>query len=373
VETSGTYINKNKYEESDDEQEKYEPVIEDRYRDYGVLLPLEYNTDDGIVLGIGGRINYYDFRQKPFAHRFDLSGSYATKSQRAEFVFLGEFNDLIKGANVKIPAKYTGLEITKFFGFGNETARDDSLFDADYYEVRQRYLGTEFNVKIPTEMNIEIRLGLLLELSSIPKEVNRLVTETNPYGTGELDFLALSAAVNFDSRDNIEMPLSGYFLNLYTDLYPRTINNNEYFGKVILDGRTYISNDLVTPFTLALRAYSELVWGNYPFYKGAKIGGSNTLRGFSRDRFIGDQAVLGSAELRYFLADIYFLIPFKLGMNLFTDAGRVFYENEESTKWHTSIGGGFWFSVYERTLNLSVNIAKSPEDIRVYVNLGQMF
>ncbi len=373
VETSGTYINTTKYEETEDELQKYEPLIEDRYMDYGVLLPFEYNTDDGVVLGLGGRINYYDFRQNPFAHRFNLSGSYATKSQRAEFEFLGEFNDMIEGANVKIPAKYTGLEITKFFGLGNETERDDSLFEADYYNVHQRYLGTGFNVKIPTEMNMELSLGLLLELSNILKEDDRLVTEIEPYGIGELDFLAVSASINFDNRDNIEMPFTGHYLNLYSDFYTKTFNNENFFGKLIFDARTYITNELITRTTLALRAYSEMVWGKYPFYKGASIGGSNTLRGFSRDRFVGDHAVLGSAELRFFLADINLLIPFKFGMNLFSDAGRVFYEDEVSKQWHTSFGGGFWFSVYKRTLNLSVNVAKSPEDIRVYVNLGQMF
>ena len=122
-----------------------------------------------------------------------------------------------------------------------------------------------------------------------------------------------------------------------------------------------------------LRTYSEAAWGDYPFYKGASIGGKKTLRGFSRDRFVGDYSLMGSAELRYFLADISFLVPFKLGMNLFSDCGRVFLENKSSDMWHSSYGGGFWFSINKRLVNFSINYAKSPETFRIYLSLGQMF
>jgi len=373
IEAGGTYINRDEYEIPEDPQERYEPKIEDRYHDYGVLVPFEYNTDDGFMFGIGGRINYYDFRQKPYAHRFDLTGSYATVSQRSEFEFLGDFNDMIGGMNVKIPAKFTGLEITRFYGFGNETVRDDSLLEENYYNVNQQYFNAGFYVKIPVSKYFNLNTGILLEFISVLKQEDRLVNELQPYGLGYLDFFALSASFNFDNRDDKEMPFDGFYLNLYTDIYPETLNNKDFFGKISFDGRTYLSSYFLTEFTLAFRACSEIAWGEYPFYKGASIGGKNTLRGFPRDRFIGDYALMGSAELRYYLAKVFFLVPFKLGMNLFTDTGRVFREGESSNRWHTSFGGGFWFSIFERTVNFSLNFAKSPETFRFYLSFGQMF
>jgi hypothetical protein len=373
IKGDGTYINQDKYEIPEDPQERYEPLIEDRYHDYGVLVPFEYNTDDGFILGIGGRINYYDFRQKPYSQRLDLAGSYATISQRAEVEFLGNFNNLIGGMNVKIPAKFTGLEITRFYGFGNETVRDDSLLEANYYNVNQQYFGAGFYLKLPIMKNIDLHAGLLLEFISVLKQEDKLVNELQPYGLGFLDFFAISTSLRFDNRDDKELPFEGYYFDLYADLYPQTLNNKDFFGKIVLDGRTYLSSYFITDFTLALRAYSEIAWGNYPFYKGASIGGKKTLRGFPRDRFIGDYALMGSAELRYYLANIYLLIPFKLGMNLFTDTGRVFLSGESSNRWHTSFGGGFWISIYERAINFSLNFAKSPETFRFYLSIGQMF
>lgn len=373
VEGEGTYINTAKYEEPDDPQKKYEPLIEDRYHDYQVLVPFEYNTDDGFILGIGGRINYYDFRKKPFAHRFDLTGSYATISKRAEFEFLGEFNDIFENLNVKIPAKFTGLEITRFYGFGNETVRDDKLYKEGYYDVNQRYFSGGFYLKLPLIKNVELHAGLLLEFIRVLERENKLISELQPYGLGFLDFFALSASLKFDSRDDNEMPGSGNYLNLYGDVYPETLNNKEFFGKIVIDGRTYLSSFFITDFTIALRAYSEIVWGEYPFYKGASIGGKKTFRGFARDRFIGDYAFVGSADMRFYLGKVFLLIPFKLGMNIFTDAGRVFLKGENSNKWHNAFGAGLWVSINEKAINFSLNIAKSPETLRFYISIGQMF
>ncbi|MCW9094737.1 MAG: BamA/TamA family outer membrane protein [Ignavibacteriaceae bacterium] len=373
IELEGTYLNRDRFHEPEDPQQKYEPPVEDRFRDYGVLVPFEYNTDDGFVLGIGGRINYYDFRKIPYAHRFDLSGSYATLSKRAEFDFLGDFYDMFEGLNTKTPVKFTGLKITRFYGFGNESVRDDSLLNENYYNVNQKYFGAGFYLMIPILNEMEIHTGLLFEISDVFRNDNQLINTLQPFGLGTIDFFALSASLKFDNRDDKEIPFTGYYLDVFTDVYPPTLNNKKYFGKVTMDGRTYFSTNYLTDFTLALRAYSEIAWGSYPFYKGASIGGKKTLRGFPRDRFVGDYALLGSIELRYYLTKVYFLVPFKLGMNLFTDTGRVFYEDEESSKWHTSFGGGLWFSINEKAINFSLNLAKSPETLRFYISIGQMF
>jgi outer membrane protein assembly factor BamA len=280
---------------------------------------------------------------------------------------------MIDGMNVKIPAKFTGLEITRFYGFGNETVRDESLVEADFYNVNQRYVSAGFYLKIPVQKELTIHSGILFELADVLEKENTLVYELQPYGLGTLDFFALSALLRFDNRDDKEIPFAGYYFDTFAEIYPPTLNNKDFFGKITLDGRTYLTPKYLPDVTLALRAYSEIAWGDYPFYKGASIGGKKTLRGFTRDRYVGDIALLGSAELRYYLTKVYFLIPFQFGINLFTDTGRVFYADEESFKWHTSFGGGFWFSINDRAINFSLNIAKSPETLRFYISAGQMF
>ncbi len=352
---------------------RYEPLIEDRYQDFGVLIPFAYDTDDGFILGIGGRLNYYDFRTLPYDYRLDLYGSYATITKRFEFVFNGEFNNMIGGMNIRIPAKFTGLEITRFYGFGNETVRNDSLVEADFYNVSQRYFGAGFYFNFTIIKHLFLNAGLLFEYSNVIKQEITLLGQLQPYGLGIFDFLAISTSLRFDNRDDMEMPSKGYYLSIYGDVYPTTINNTDFFGKVVVDGRTFLSSYWLTDYTLALRAYGEAVWGEYPFYKGASIGGKRTLRGFPRDRFIADYSLLGEVELRFYIAKLYLLIPFDFGMNLFTDTGRVFLIGESSHKWHTSFGAGFWGSIYKKSINFSLNFARSSETFRVYFTIGQMF
>ena len=275
--------------------------------------------------------------------------------------------------NVKIPATFTGLEITRFYGFGNETVRNDSLVEADFYNVSQRYAGAGFYFNIPIVKHLDINAGLLFEYSNVKEQPTTLLGQLKPYGLGILDFLAISTSLQYDNRDDMEMPSKGYYLSIYGDVYPTTINNTDFFGKVVVDGRTYLSSYWITDYTLALRAYGEAAWGKYPFYKGASIGGKHTLRGFPRDRFVGDYSILGEVELRFYITKLYILVPFNFGMNLFTDTGRVFLIGESSHKWHTSFGLGIWGSIYNKSINFSLNVARSPETFRVYLSIGQMF
>lgn len=368
-----TYINRDEYKFPEDPELRYEPDIEDRYRDYSVLLPWAYDNDDGLIFGAGLKVNYYDFRMKPFDYSLELSASYSTISERPEIEFLGDFYDLIGGMNIKIPFRYSGLDIARFYGFGNETERIDSLVDIGYYNVNQRYIGTGFFLDLPITKTFSIQSGLLLEYSIVSKREDRFLHTINPYGVGGVDFFAISTSFTYDNRDHKELPYTGYFLKLYGDVYPNTLNNPDFFGKVAFDGRTYLSTDFITHSTLALRLYGEAVWGDYPFFKAATVGGKHTLRGFPRDRFVGDFSILTNIELRMYLAKVYFLIPFKLGLNLFTDTGRVYLKGENSDRWHNSFGGGLWISIQERLINVSLNFAKSPETFRAYFALSQMF
>jgi len=55
----------------------------------------------------------------------------------------------------------------------------------------------------------------------------------------------------------------------------------------------------------------------------------------------------------------------KLGMNLFIETGRVFIEDDiiDSSKWHSSYGGGLYLSYLEDTLVVSTYIAVSPDRV----------
>ena len=370
---SATYSNDDKYKIPDDPLLKYEPQIEDRYHDYGVIVPIEYNNDDGLFLGFGGRINYYDFRQTPFDHKFEAVYGYAYNIHKHYVHLLGEFNDLIESTNTTIPFTYSGLEITRFYGFGNETKLNKDSLQNKFYNVNQKLITLDVDIKVPVKKNLKIKFDAGYEYSNIRNNQDNLLNKLTPYGIGELNLISFSTGFVYDNRNNIDNPISGSLLSVTTSYFPALFNSKSNFGNFELDLRQYYSFNFISEITLAGRLLGNYVWGDYPFFEGASIGGKKTFRGFSHGRFVGDASIVGEFDARIYLGKINFLLPFDSGFNIFTDLGKVFVSGEYSKVWHNSLGAGIWLSIYNNSFVGSFNFAHSKETNRLYVTFGQMF
>jgi len=80
------------------------------------------------------------------------------------------------------------------------------------------------------------------------------------------------------------------------------------FGEGHAEASSYLTAHIPLHPTLALRVAGKKVWGTYPFYEAAYIGGATTVRGFVEHRFAGDAALYGNAELRLSVAKFYLLV-----------------------------------------------------------------
>ncbi len=145
------------------------------------------------------------------------------------------------------------------------------------------------------------------------------------------------------------------------------------FGEGHAEASSYLTARIPLHPTLAVRVAGKKVWGTYPFYEAAYIGGATTVRGFVEHRFAGDAAVYGNVELRLSIARFFVLVPGELGLFGLGDAGRVYLSGETSDRWHAGVGGGLWFSFLSRANTLSVAAAHSVEGTRAYVRAGLAF
>ena len=125
--------------------------------------------------------------------------------------------------------------------------------------------------------------------------------------------------------------------------------------------------------TLALRVGGDKLWGDYPFYEAAFVGGASTVRGWREQRFGGDASAYGNAELRFFLTRFFFPLPGDLGAFGLADGGRVFRTGEQSDVWHSALGGGLWASFLGRTNTLSVSYARGREGGGFYFRSGLLY
>ncbi|MCZ0932130.1 MAG: hypothetical protein OXJ52_03145, partial [Oligoflexia bacterium] len=162
-------------------------------------------------------------------------------------------------------------------------------------------------------------------------------------------FLFLRAFAGFDTRDNLRDPKKGAFhqvsfgckANLsYSDSYCQGDGDFRFYFPLFKEAD-------FTPFKdsiLALRAFfgssflsvspyaTKYSLGRYSFFQGL-----NTLRGFKRNRFIGDKIYLAQTELRWPIWDKY------LQGVVFLELGEVAELNHVFTDFVLDYGGGLRF------------------------------
>ena len=195
-----------------------------------------------------------------------------------------------------------------------------------------------------------------------------LLAEEQPVGTGTVSQLGLSLEVTWDERDVAGTPTAGYTIEGGASYFPGMADLEESFGFVHGEVATYLSPGGGNP-TLALRAGGKKVWGGFPYYEAAFLGGAKTLRGLQEERFAGDAMIYGSVELRAFLARLTFMLPIDIGVFALGDIGRVYLDGEASSEWHTGRGVGIWIAPLSRSSTVRLSIAQSEGRTAFYAGM----
>jgi hemolysin activation/secretion protein len=129
---------------------------------------------------------------------------------------------------------------------------------------------------------------------------------------------------------------------------------------------------VLTRPVLAVRAGGEKLFGEFPYFDAAFIGGSRSLRTEHRQRFAGDASLYGTTELRVPIASFPLILPFNVGAIGFVDAARVYVDGESPGGWHQGAGAGFWISVVRPDLGITVMRTNNRER-RTLVSIGFAF
>lgn len=350
---------------------KLEPLTEDRYGFWAFTPVINFNNDDGWIIGGGPNYTKHGFRANPFQYFVEMTGAYATTSKDYDVRVNAIFNKLVENASVNILMKASQLDFNRYYGAGNETVRIDSLSELNYYKTNQQDIIIRPVIEFKLTENIKLNSGFVYRYSNIidQSSTNYLVNDINPYGAGKISGLSVLAGLTFDSREKGIIPSDGIYSELIFKYYPEMLDYREDFLKIRAAVNSYIQIKSFTDFNFILKGGGEIISGEYPFFEAALLGGFQNLRGFPRDRFQGDAMLFGQSEARIKLADLNLLLPGKLGISLIGDIGRVFVEDQHSKKWHSTYGGGLWFNIIN-SIELNFTAAISPEVNRYYFNFN---
>jgi len=368
----GTVYDDYKYPEPQNDLEKYEPPQIDRGHNWLPVPIIGLSSNYGLKIGGGVQLYKYNFREIPYEYHQQLTLSYETRFKNFAAEYSGDFYSAIRNVRLNLLVQGTEQIITRYFGYGNETAYNKNLEKNDFYRVDQRVLNFSPSLYYKFNTSITGWIGFSLVQTKTDLINDTLLTgfRYDKYGTGKLNALGIHTGAEFNERNNEEYPTSGFYIKIKGEFYPEVFNLDETFFRTQLDLRCYLTPEPFSFATLALRAGGGKNFGKYPFYAGNTIGGEDNLRSYNDNRFYGDASVFGQAELRMFISRINIILKSNFGIKLFAETGRVFIKDNPSDKWHPSYGFGFWSSYFNDAVIVSSYAAFSPERTSLGAGLG---
>jgi hypothetical protein len=358
--------------DTDNVNEKYEPQIEDRGHDWKAGFWLGYNSSDGLLIGGGPVLLEHGYRAVPFVYRQALLIAYITNIQTFVLDYKGEFYRIIKPLRLDLNIRKVTASLN-FYGYGNETTRNEFLDNNDFYLMRPDLFDIDLSFDYLFSEKHYLWAGFTYDNSVTKFDPNTILDTLNLANTDQRNQLGFHFGYSLDTRDHELVPLTGVFIDVKSLNYPGYLKRENRYNKMILDARGYLKSEFITTSSLAFRLLGEKLWGNYPLHMSAFLGGRPNLLGFERQRFAGDALAYGAIGLRSYLFPIKILVPARFGFSLYGDAGRVFYKDEDSNKWHPSYGGGVWLSYLDRALTVAAGTANSTEGTIFYFTTGFLF
>ena len=341
-------------------------------RDWGSrVVPVPVITgepDLGLYIGAAFIRWGYGFRRFPWKSRLAGSIGYGTTTGRVradidyDFPIAGD----VRG---RVLAGWSGVERTRFYGFGNETGERS---DRAFHQADRHVFSLAGMVSVRPSPRLEVGAGPVLRRIRHDDNRGTLLDSIRPYGSGDMDLIGLAGRVTWDARDRRIAASRGAFAAIDGRFFPTALDVESAFGTLRAETAGFWTPGQ-GPVTLALRAGGEKVWGSPPYFEAAALGGSTTIRGFSRQRFLGHASAFGNAELRLRAGDFFLFLPGTIGVLGLADAGRVFAHGESSNRWHSAAGGGIWLSFLGPANTFSVTLARSDERTGVYARAGFHF
>jgi len=347
-------------------------------RDYGHDWRLGsmfgYTPEDGLLIGTGAILYEFGFRTYPYVYRMSLTAGISIPTLNYRVVYTLQMPALGQQTSLDLYAHASALEIRNFYGYGNDSPRNETLEEDGYYRIPSREFWIRPTIFYSLGDFSRIGLGVWLKQFRVRSTDGKILTQADLDSLGDDRATAgIGARFIWDSRDQEAFTTSGVLARLEGWHYGGLVSSQAPFQRISLDVRLYAGIPLPEKSALALRFGGERLWGDYPFYESAFLGGGTSLRGYLSQRFSGDAMAFGSAELRLRLGRWRVLVPSEFGITVFGDAGRVWFEKSSPGSWHADAGVGLWAAPVFREFLFSFSLASSVEGLFLHATTGMSF
>ncbi|HEX8363430.1 MAG TPA: BamA/TamA family outer membrane protein, partial [Longimicrobium sp.] len=319
----------------------------------------------GVVVGGGPSFKSYGFRRFPYATSGHLRALWAPLHTRFGVEYHGEYHFTGSRRWLETEVRATQLALTDFHGFGNETAE---IEEGGVKHVWEKQFLVQPTWYFPLSRRTWLTLAPVARWTDPEPDAESPARLESVRGSRSWGALGARTGLLLDRVDDPGFPRLGFALAADASAFPAAARLDGPFGSAGALGRAYLGGR-VGP-VLALRGGVRAAWGDFPLQEAAFIGGGGSLRGFGGQRFAGDRAVHGSAEIRQPLFRANLGVRGTLGAFGLADAGRVYVDGDSPGGWHTAAGGGLFFHFLDRTVSVAYAHGESG---RVYFDMGLPF
>jgi hypothetical protein len=354
-------------------------------RAYGKLLPPL--TDNGTsvrpVLGIHsqrglgiypviGLARYsYGFRTVPYSSLAEADVAYSAATNR--FRIRGNLDKRFAGTDVHLPvtAHMSQVEVVYFKGFGNDLPD----LRGSLYDVRERQWELNPGIGKSFSPVSDVSIGPIVRYTSTDSLANRFIAQLHPYGFTKFGQAGLQLKVHLDSRYIPDTLKPRFVLDVAGAGYPTMWDVVKHYESVGGFAAAYFTLPVAKKPVLAFRGGGKKLWGSFPYFDAAFLGGSESFRAEERQRYAGDASVYGTAELRLPIAKFPFILPLDVGALAFDDVGRVYVNGNSPAGWHNAAGAGLWFGYLNPGVNFNILYTNhsSPTSGHIKTSIGFAF
>ena len=325
-----------------------------------------YDSDLGINLGTSITYTVNGFKRTPYTQWHQLSFDYING-----FTYQGIFPDYDGRRSFHLSA-FIGSPayFSNFFGYGNSTSGykdEDKKFNRVHLE---RYAVTPaFYYQIDKFQTFNIASSLEIDKVDNPENRDRYINQIYDDNNDIFDtkfFLDLNVRYVMDKKTNDV--ISKYKISLSTGGIFNLGNRGRHVPYATAN--LSVNIHLISHLSFATEVNTKVLLSNkYDFFQSA----TTELRGFRDNRFMGKQSFYQFSEFRWDMGELKnSFTPVEYGLFAGVDYGRVWYPHEDSNKWHSSYGGGFWVTLFKEFTG-KLSFFASNDDQRFMLQLGMGF
>lgn len=359
------------------------------------LPALNFDADEGF--GYGVILALYGYEPTSTTYRWTVQPTvFLTTEGRRDYTF---FFDAPSSASH--PWRFTAFAGREqqlafpYYGLGNATAYDSSL---EHGSTRYFYRYGRDRTRFTGDVQHSVGRQSLRALVGVGASTDRINLTPFDSGTtliqhdlanhtpttGHTNYLR--AGIIWDTRDREIGTQSGNWVDVLVQRVDKSFGASNDYTKWTAAARHY--QPIGGRLTLASRLLAQNTTGDAPFYVLGELqttqkpqdglGGSSSIRGLPKDRYVGRGVLIANNELRWRAADFKLLgRASSVVLSGFVDAGRVWTNNIDlstaTDDLHAGYGGGARLALGSSFV-VAVDVGHSAQSTApMYIGLGYMF